>query len=215
MKEFSKKSTTLAVIVLLCFGVSVFPQSSAGVSENTSIAGTQNTAEHVDESTLPITSTPGTVGKKSSRESTFLILLRMIVVLALVIACIYLVIWLMKRGMRTGNNSDPFMRVVSSITISPGKTVQVITLLDHAYLIGVTDNAVNLIGEVTDKELVDAMNLYADKHENTNKPRSFNDILALFMPNGQKGKNGNIFGNSTSAAEELLKKQHDRLQHGE
>lgn len=189
-------------------------QAAAGITENTKVQQTQQTESAVDETTLPI-NTPENGQSGTSRGTTVWLFVRMILVLALVIACIYGVLWLMKRNTGRVNNTDQFLRVVSSVTLSPGKSVQIVSLLDEkAYIIGVTDNAVNLIGEVTDKETIDAMNLYADKRADVKKPRNFNDILSIFMPNGPKEKNGNVFSNAGERAAGLLKQQHDRLNQG-
>lgn len=210
----SKKLCTAFAVLVLCT-TCMFAQTSAEITENTKVQQTQQTESAVDETTLPI-NTAENPQLGASRGATVWLFVRMILVLAVVIACIYGVLWLMKRNTGRVNNTDQFLRVVSSVTLSPGKSVQIVSLLDEkAYIIGVTDNAVNLIGEVTDRETIDAMNLYADKQANTKKPRNFNDILSIFMPNGPKEKNGNIFSNAGEKAAGLLKKQHDRLNPGE
>lgn len=226
MGKISKKFLALCAIVLLCGGL-CFAQNTPATTEN------------IDESTLLIgneSTAPATV-QAARGTSTVSILLRMIVVLVVVIGCIYLVIWLMRRATRPSNNNNPFLRVVSTTTISPGRSVSIVTLVDHAYIIGVTDNSVNLIGEVTDKELVNAMNVYADKHDETARPRDFNEILSLFI-SGNFRKNAsrsssstskspfdfnknntsntnNIYGDSVNSLEELLRSQRNRLNDGE
>ena len=85
----------------------------------------------------------------------------MILVLILVIACIYFIVWLLRRSMRPGVQNDPYLKKTASITLSPGKTVQIVTLQDKAYLLGVSDSSITLISEITDKELIDTMNLNA------------------------------------------------------
>jgi flagellar protein FliO/FliZ len=68
------------------------------------------------------------------------------------------------------------------------------------------------VGEISDKELVDSMNLYADKNDNTKRPRSFSDILSIFMPNSNPNlKSQNVYGSSSFNASELLRKQRERL----
>ena len=60
------------------------------------------------------------------------------------------------------------------------------------------------------------MNLYADKNDNTKRPRSFNDILSIFMPNSNPNmKNQNIYGSSSFNASELLRRQRERLNENE
>ncbi|MFA6855702.1 MAG: flagellar biosynthetic protein FliO [Treponema sp.] len=211
--NYSKK-ICIGCVVFFLFAACFYAQTSVRVSENTEVTQPKKSDSVVDESTLPIR-TPSNQVSDTSRGATVWLFIRMILVLAVVIVCIYGVLWLMKRNTGKINNTDQFLRVVSSVTLSPGKSVQIVSLLDQkAYIIGVTDNAVNLIGEVTDKETIDAMNLYADKQTNTKKPRNFNDILSIFMPNGPKEKNGNIFSGTGDKAAGLLKQQRDRLNPG-
>ena len=153
-----------------------------------------------------------------SEASGIGVFVRMVVVLVIVIAVICAIFALMRKTMSPGSETDPFLRKVSSITLSPGKSVQIITLIDKAYLVGVSDNGVNLIGEVSDKELVDAMNVYADKTSRQRKPRNFNDVLSLFMPNGFKmkeaesaDKTGAIYGDLASSTQDMFRKQRERL----
>jgi flagellar protein FliO/FliZ len=211
--NYSKKICAVCAVFFLlvtCF----YGQASAGISESTEVTQPQVTDSVVDESTLPIKTTANQTSD-TSHGATVWLFIRMILVLAIVIVCIYGVLWLMKRNNSKINNTDQFLRVVSSVTLSPGKSVQIVSLLDEkAYIIGVTDNAVNLIGEVTDKETIDAMNLYADKQTNTKKPRNFNDILSIFMPDVSKEKKGNIFNGTGDKAAGLLKQQRDRLNPG-
>lgn len=146
--------------------------------------------------------------------NTFLVILRMIIILALVIAAIYGVMYVMRKSMKTeGVSDDPFLRRVSQINLGVGKSAQIITLLDKAYILGVTDNAVNLIAQVSDKELIDAMNLYSDDKNNSKKPRTFSDILKIFMPNGPVDKkDSDLYNDSKEKMAQLLKKQKARLQ---
>lgn len=158
------------------------------------------------------TDTQNTV-ETPSGVNTFFVILRMIIVLALVIAAIYGVMYVMRKSMKTeGVSDDPFLRRVSQINLGVGKSAQIITLLDKAYIVGVTDNSVNLIAQVDDKELVDAMNLYADDKTKSKKPRTFSDILKIFMPNGPTdSKDRNVYNDSKERMSQLLKKQKDRL----
>jgi flagellar protein FliO/FliZ len=91
-----------------------------------------------------------------------------------------------KRGIKSAFNSDPYLKRTASLTLAPGKTVQVVTLDDSAFLIGVTDNAINLIGKVENKELVDAMNLHAEEESPAAKPRDFSQLLDIFAGNRKK-----------------------------
>ena len=204
----SKKICAAAAALFLCL-TQVYAQKAGTVTENTQVQ--QQETQPVDENTITI-QTPDAPRGGTSKAATVWLFIRMILVLAVVIACIYAVVYFMKRSMKNGNNSDQFLRDVSSITLAQGKSVHIVSLLDNkAYIIGVSDNSVNLIGEVTDKELIDAMNLNADKKENVKKPRNFSDVLSIFMPGGPKEKNGSVFSGEGDKAADLLKQQRDRI----
>ncbi|WP_294429518.1 flagellar biosynthetic protein FliO [uncultured Treponema sp.] len=149
---------------------------------------------------------------QQAQPSTFALFLKMVFALALVLAIAYLALRLLKRGNKLSNSDDPFLRHVSHLPLSQNRSVDVVTILDHAFVLGVSDNAVNLISQIEDKELVNSMNLYADKKDNSKRPRSFDDILSIFMPGSSSEENTrNIYGSSAQDAADLLKRHRNRL----
>ena len=168
-----------------------------------------------DESKLPIMTDTGSSNVAAAPYSTggIGVYVRMIIMLLIVVALIYAVFRFLKTSGKVQIlNDDTFLRKVSAISLGNGKSVQIITLIDSAFLIGVTENSINLISEIKDKELIDALNLYADKHDSTARPKNFADVLSLFMPSSKK----NIFENSDS--ERILNslgKQEQNLDSGE
>ncbi|MBQ1661858.1 MAG: flagellar biosynthetic protein FliO, partial [Treponema sp.] len=118
-----------------------------------------------------------------------------------------------------GSDDDQFLRRVAHITVAPGKSVQVVTLVDRAFLIGVADDSINLIAELDDEEMINAMNLYADQHSATSRPRNFSEVLELFMPkkknqrfSSDMRKSKNVFEDGASRQIlDSLKKKSDRL----
>ena len=194
----------------LLVAVSFPPYAQTQVTENTRIERAESAP--VDESSFPITDPALSPSAAERPSSTLWLFIRMILVLAVVVACVYAVVYLMKRSMNKDvGEGDQFLRVVSSVSIAPGKSVHVVSLLDDkAYLIGVTDNTVNLIGEVTDKETIHAMNLYADTRQNVKRPRNFGDILSIFMPQGAK-KGESVFNGDGDKARDMLRTQRRRL----
>lgn len=116
---------------------------------------------------------------------------RMLVVLAVIVAAIILLFRFFKRaaGMQGVQvDDDTFLRHISGVSVGANKSVQIVTLVDRAYLVGVSDSSVNLIAEIEDRELVNAMNLWSDKKNKTSKPRSFADVLDIFMPHGPRAE---------------------------
>ncbi len=205
----TKKILKIAVAFFFFVPVfAVFADETEVASSSESVQSETSYGLDTPESKIDISNQAST-STSSSGPSTVWAFVKMIIVLLVVLACIYGVFFLFKKNARVANSSDPFLRRVSSISLSPGKSVQIVTLLDKAYLIGVTDNSINLLGQVDDKELVDSMNLYADKNDNTSKPRTFADVLDLFMPHGPRS--GNVFASSAGDAASVLKKQRENF----
>ncbi|MBP3365980.1 MAG: flagellar biosynthetic protein FliO [Treponema sp.] len=117
------------------------------------------------------------------------IFLRMILVLGIVIAALYLLFRFMKKSIdpEMEGSDEVFLRKVSAVGIGAGKSVQIVSLWNKAYVLGVSDSSVSLLETIDDKDLVDAMNRYADMNSAKPKPKTFEEILELFMP-GQKAR---------------------------
>ena len=205
-------------LFLIPFSSAQSATKNADDSQTVQIENSQNEKSiftEEDESKLPIMTDSGSTNVADAPYSTggIGIYVRMIVMLLIVIALIYAVFRFLKAsGKVSVLNDDTFLRKVSSLSLGNGKSVQIVTLIDTAFLIGVTDNSINLISEIKDKELIDALNLYADKHDNTARPKNFADVLSLFMPSSKK----NIFENTDS--ERILNslgKQEQNLDSGE
>jgi len=142
-----------------------------------------------------------TTNQNSDKQpSTIWLFIRMILVLVVVIVIIYGLVYFLKRSGKNISNDDPYLKLTASLTVSAGKTVQVITLGNKAYLIGVSDASVNLIAQIDDEDLINAMNLAADA-EPSGKVKDFASLLAKFT---------HTVSDSTSFN---LKKQQNRLKH--
>ncbi len=106
---------------------------------------------------------------------------KLILVLILVIACFYGIVWLLKKSTISNFQPSPYLKKVASLSLAPGKSVFIVSTPSQAFLVGTSDNSVNLIGEISDKELIDSMNIAADSQP-TGKPKDFQSILASFFP---------------------------------
>ncbi|WP_407425229.1 FliO/MopB family protein [Treponema sp.] len=156
-------------------------------------------------------------GQTVNSPSTFGLFFKMVFALALVTGIAYFALRVLKRSTKLSNSDDPFLRHVSHLSLSPSRSVDVVTILDHAYILGVSDNNVNLVGEITDKELVNSMNLYADKNDSTKRPRSFEDVLNIFMGKMSQNpsKKNNIYGSAAWDSSESLRRQRERFNENE
>lgn len=174
------------------------------MTANFSIFAQSSDNSQISEDSIVLTDTAEisqntTEYKGSSTLGTFI---RMIIVLIIVIGLIYGVLWFIKKKTNVVKTDDDYLRRAAYINIAPGKSVEVITLIDKAYLIGVTEDNITLLGEIQDKELIEAMNLNADKKANTKKPANFSEVLDMFLLKNNKSKN--IFSDSEKKVDELF-----------
>ena len=153
-------------------------ENSVSVSEDSTLLQDDYFSSNNETSNLNL--------KQPSTAWTFI---KMILFLCLVVAAIYAVMWFFKKKLNNTKSDDNFLRRVSSLNIGPGKSVEIVTLLDNAYILGVTDSNINVIDQIEDKELIEALNLNFDKNQNVKKPMNFSDVLDIFMPNGPRNKN--------------------------
>lgn len=153
-------------------------ENSISVSEDSTLLQDDYFSSNNENSNLNL--------KQPSTAWTFI---KMILFLCLVVAAIYAVMWFFKKKVNNTKSDDNFLRRVSSLNIGPGKSVEIVTLLDNAYILGVTDSNINVIDQIEDKELIEALNLNFDKNQNVKKPMNFADVLDIFMPNGPRNKN--------------------------
>ena len=206
------KHSLRAFCVLAIFLVSTpfFAEDSAA-AEDASRAQNQAISLSQDPSTVSLSDSYGNYQPNldDGSSSTLGLIVRMIVVLAIVLALVYVVMRVLRKTMGLPDTEDPFLRRVSQVTLAPGKTVQVVTILDHAYVLGVSDNSVNLLGEITDKEIVDSMNILSDKNARTKKPMSFSDVLDLLVNKSVPKKTG--FSDFSKDAADRLKQQRENF----
>ncbi len=193
------------ISIFLLFNNFVFSQNNSqddnSYSAQTSVSSTlENDSNYFSDS--PSTTVSGTSNSTYKAPSTAGMIIKMLVVLALVIAGLYAILRFIKKKNNNVQSDDDFMRRVSSLNFAPGKSVEIVTLVDRCFMLGVTDSNINLIAEITDKEMISAMNLNFDKKQNTKKPMNFNDVLEMFMPGSARNRQ-NIYSNTERAVDNL------------
>lgn len=187
----------LLAVIFLCITAASFlysqnqaNQSETPLTEESIVISDDNTTESGNNASTY--KGPSTVG----------LFVRMIVVLVIVIGLIYGVLWFIKKKTNVVKTDDDYLRRAAYINIAPGKTIEVITLIDKAYLIGVTEDNITMLGEIDDKELISAMNISADKKNNTKKPVTFADVLDMFLV--KKGGSKNVFSETEQQVDNMF-----------
>ena len=215
------KIKILAALLVLCAGLS-FAQQSSAPSENLTSAQIENSQISLDFSENSDSGASGENAFSSSGSFCGIgIFVRMILVLGIIIAAIYFLFKFMRKsmGVEPALEDDVFLRKVSFISLGEGKSVQIVSLWNKAFILGVSDNSISLIKEINDKDLIDAMNRYADMNNNAKKPRSFEEILQLFMSGKKEESKENIPAAKKSAYDKdtmnLINSLKDKMVGGE
>ena len=197
-RKLETKKLFAAVIIFMAAIFALYSQTST--TDNSTVTSA------VSEESILLSDTATTDGISNAQTykgpSTVGMFVRMIVVLLIVVGLIYGVFWFIKKKTNIVKTDDEYLRRAAYINIAPGKSVEVITLIDKAYLIGVTEDNITLLGEIHDDELIKAKNLTADKKNNTKKPASFTEVLDMFLI--KKGGQKNVFSDTESQVDQML-----------
>ena len=95
--------------------------------------------------------------------------IRMVLTLALVAAAIYGVVFFMKRASRRVEVNDPFLKVLASAHLGSNRHAHVVAVGSRAWLLGASEGGVSLIGEIEDKDILNAM-LLDESQKNAEAP---------------------------------------------
>lgn len=141
----------------------------------------------------------------NSKKNTYIgPLLRVIVVLILIVVGIYAFFYFVKKSDASSVLVDTYIKNPSQYYFSPNKSVQIILVGDRAFLIGVTDQTINLLSELNDKELIDSLKLESAKAQHT-PGTSFLSIFNKIMPSQKNTATQDTFGFDSINASELKK----------
>ncbi len=147
--------------------------------------------------------------RKSSSTSTYTALIQTIVFLIVLIIVVWIVIRIIKKRKGVTFLDNDSIKVLSTSTIALQKYVQVVEIAGRVYILGITDQQVNTLGEITDKETIDELRVKASSSVLPNYKQSFSNVF------------GSMFGKNTSTQKteiapikgflNVLQKQKDRL----
>lgn len=128
---------------------------------------------------------------------------RMVVVLAAVLGAIYLLFLLLKRGARVRGGNGAGIAVLGSRSLGGSRSLHLVQVGRGVYLVGATDQALNLIAEVTDQDSIDA--LPPAPAAGNGAGRNFSDLVAELGAAVGGGR-------AAPAPGAFLRRQQERLQ---
>lgn len=200
----------LLFIIFFLFSVFLFAENDGASSDGDSLPSesgilldaktTDNIGETGDNSTPAENETGFNLNVAERAQSPIANLLRLLVSLVIVCILAYVVLKFLKKSSLSFSSDSPYLKSVASINIAQGKSIHVITLGEKAYIVGVTDSSINMIGEVEDKTLVDTMNLDAERRSSSPK-QDFASMLASVF---KGSKNNDVDVNFFEAQRERL-----------
>jgi flagellar protein FliO/FliZ len=114
----------------------------------------------------------------------------MVLTLALAAAAIYGVIYFIKRASRRVETRDPFLKVLAGAQLSPGRNVHIVAAGSKAWLVGAAEGGVNLISEIEDKDLLNAMFLEDSKRDASAPGGRMLDFKAMLRRLGMPAQGG-------------------------
>jgi flagellar protein FliO/FliZ len=104
--------------------------------------------------------------------------IRMVLVLALVAAAVYGIVFFIRRSSRKKDTEDPFLKVLANTHLGFNRYAHIVSVGDKAWLLGSSDGGVNLIGEIDDRDVINAMLLEDSAKSERNQGR-FPDFLGM------------------------------------
>jgi len=110
--------------------------------------------------------------------ASILVVFRMILVLALAAAAIYGIVLFIKRSSKQTAANDPFLKILASSHLGFNRYVHIASVGSKAWLLGASEGGVNLISEIEEKEVIDAM-LLEDSKKSAETQNRFPDFLSI------------------------------------
>jgi flagellar protein FliO/FliZ len=143
------------------------------------------------ERALPLGGGDDAAPVPSGGGASIWVIVRMLLVLVLAAAAIYGVVFFIKKaGRRSADVEDPYLKILASAHLGGGRYAQVVSLGSKAWLIGVSDGGVNLISDIEDQEIVDAMLLDESTKSAERGAGRLPDFKAILGRFGVKVKSG-------------------------
>ena len=156
----------------------------------------------------------GAAGGRGSLLSTW-DFVRMVLVLAAVVAAIYLILLFIRRSTAGRVRENDLITLLGSRALGGGRNLHLVQVGTGYYLVGAADEAVNLIAQITDQESIDTLKLELSTATVAGR-RSFSDVLGEVLggSGGGRGRSqGALLASGEAAAGSVLGRQHRRFQH--
>lgn len=134
-------------------------------------------------------------------RSSVVVIIQMLLVLALAAAAIYGVVFFIKKASRRPEVQDPYLKVLASAHLGSGRYAHVLSLGSKAWLIGSADGGVELISDINEPDILNAMLLDDSKKSAGLGPGGILDFKSIL------GRMGFQVKSSVPGAENIRKRR--------
>jgi flagellar protein FliO/FliZ len=187
----------LSLFTLLLLAVGVFAQIQS-VSAQEEPSAIEDRIRSVEQ-TLLIQETPA--GQTFAAGPSIWTIIKTILTLAFAAAAIYGVVFFIKRSSKQTVSKDPFLKILAVTHLGANRYAHIVSVGGKAWLLGSSDGGVNLIGEVDDKDVINAMLLEDSRKSAEPQQGRFPDFMSMLRRLGLPAEN------SASGAEDIRKRR--------
>jgi flagellar protein FliO/FliZ len=160
---------------------------------------------------------PGVI---SSGGPSIFTVLRMVLVLALVAAAVYGVVFFMRRAGRPQDQRNSHLKILTSAHLGSNRYVYAVSIGSHAWLVGAGEGGISLIAEITEQEAIDVLLLEESRKHIESPGARLPDFQAVLRRIGGKPppkppENGDVSPESPDPSRPLsadsVRKRRERL----
>lgn len=131
--------------------------------------------------------------------------LRMVLILAAVVGVIYLIFWILKRGIRRQLPQNDLIRLLGTRNLSGNRALHLVEMGKQVFLVGSAEGSISLISEIRDQETLDSIALERSQMQNR-ASQGFAQFFQSILRSGKQKES------SVGATMDFMKQQRQRLE---
>ncbi len=127
---------------------------------------------------------------EETKVSYPLLILKTIAVLIVIVVSIFIIFRILVKNKHRIITDSDIIKVLATFPLAAGKVIQIIEIAGKVMVLGITENNINLITTIEDKEIIDSIKLQYSKENN--RKTGFKDQFFKLIGGGVFGKTGQI-----------------------
>lgn len=130
---------------------------------------------------------------------------RMLLILGAVVGVIYLIFYLLKRGLRRQLPQNDLINVLGTRNLAGNRSLHLVKLGKQVFLVGSAESGISLISEITDREALDTIALERAQTRER-QTQGFSEFLQSILKSGKRE------GSRVRDTVDFMKQQRQRLE---